>query len=112
MFSSTCCEKRTMQAKGLMGGVVREEGFGPGARSLGLKPGRVPRPQGTRLLPGQAHTRGTTYLVKPPGKGHNVGGETMFLLLTPSTAGEFLGRTESVSTVILPNQDTKHTRGI
>lgn len=62
------------------------------------------------MLPAQAHARGTAHLIKPPGKGHDVGGETMFLLLTPSTAGKFLGSTESISAVILSNREAKHSR--
>lgn len=85
-----------------MGGMVREEGFGRGARCLGTEHWQGSQPTGDNIsLPGQPHARGTAYLVKPPGKGHNVGGETMFLLLTPSTAGQFLGSTESISTAIL-----------
>lgn len=36
------------------------------------------------------HWRDTAYLVEPPGKGHNIRGKTVFLLLTPSAAGQFL----------------------
>lgn len=46
------------------------------------------------------HCRDVAYLVEPPGKGHNVRGKTVFLLLTPSAAGQFLGSTEWVSTGI------------
>lgn len=65
----------------------QEEASRPGARCTGLNPGRAPSLQGTTLLPGQSHAKGVAYLVEPPGKGHNIWGETMFLLLTPSTAG-------------------------
>lgn len=74
--------------------------LGPGARCLALKPGGAPSLPGITDCYLDGHMQGCSYLVKPPGKGHDVGGKTMFLLLTPSTAGEFLRSTESISTVI------------
>lgn len=65
---------------------VQEEGPGPGTKCLELNPSRAPSLQLATLLLDR-HMQGVAYLVKPPGKGHNVWGETMFLLLTPSTAG-------------------------
>ena len=61
---------------------------GAGLRKRGLDRGRgLPAYGGQQIVICTRTCTGCAYLVKPPSKGHDVGGETMFLLLTPSTAG-------------------------
>lgn len=73
-----------------MGSQERE--LGPRARRLGLTPEGLWAPWAA----GRTDTpRDAAYLVEPPGKGHDVGGKTVFLLFTPSTTGQLLGRKQS-----------------
>lgn len=56
---------------------------------LGVKPGGAPSLRRTTDYYLHTHVHmGCSYLVKPPGKrATTLGGETVFLLLTPSMAG-------------------------